>query len=63
MAPAAPTAGHRKTFMEKALDVVEVVGNRVPHPAVIFVILIGIVIAVLFFLAAPLINKLMHGVK
>ena len=25
--------------------------------------LIGIVIAALFFLAAPLINKLMHGVK
>jgi aminobenzoyl-glutamate transport protein len=33
-----------KTFMEKVLDGVERVGNKVPHPAVIFVILIGIVI-------------------
>jgi aminobenzoyl-glutamate transport protein len=33
-----------KTFTEKMLDGVERVGNKVPHPAVIFVILIGIVI-------------------
>ena len=33
-----------KTFMEKVLDGVERVGNKVPHPAVIFIILIGIVI-------------------
>lgn len=33
-----------KTAMQKILDVVERVGNRVPHPAVIFIILIGIVI-------------------
>lgn len=33
-----------KTFMQKALDVVERVGNKVPHPAVIFLILIAIVI-------------------
>ena len=33
-----------KTFTEKVLDGVERVGNKVPHPAVIFVILIGIVI-------------------
>lgn len=33
-----------RTFMEKVLDGVERVGNKVPHPAVIFVILIGIVI-------------------
>jgi aminobenzoyl-glutamate transport protein len=32
------------TMMQKILDVVERVGNRVPHPVVIFVILIGIVI-------------------
>ncbi len=32
------------TTMQKILDVVERVGNKVPHPVVIFVILIGIVI-------------------
>ena len=35
---------HKKTRMEKLLDTVERVGNKVPHPAVIFVILIGIVV-------------------
>jgi aminobenzoyl-glutamate transport protein len=38
------SSGERKTFMQKVLDGVERVGNKVPHPAVIFVILIGIVI-------------------
>ena len=33
-----------KTAVEKMLDVVERVGNRVPHPVVIFVMLIGLVI-------------------
>ena len=33
-----------KTFLEKMLDVVERVGNKVPHPVVIFVLLIGLVI-------------------
>jgi aminobenzoyl-glutamate transport protein len=33
-----------KSAMQKFLDVVEKVGNRVPHPAVIFLILIAIVI-------------------
>lgn len=33
-----------KTSMQKLLDVVERVGNRVPHPVLIFVILIAIVI-------------------
>lgn len=33
-----------KSAMQKFLDVVERVGNKVPHPAVIFLILIGIVI-------------------
>jgi aminobenzoyl-glutamate transport protein len=33
-----------KTTLEKLLDVVERVGNRVPHPVVIFVLLIGVVI-------------------
>ena len=36
---AAPT-----TTMQKILDVVERVGNKVPHPVIIFVILIAIVI-------------------
>jgi aminobenzoyl-glutamate transport protein len=33
-----------KSFFQRLLDGVEVVGNKVPHPVVIFVILIGIVI-------------------
>src|SRR5579862_6219108 len=33
-----------KTFMQKILDVVEKVGNMVPHPAVIFLALIAVVI-------------------
>ena len=33
-----------KSAMQKFLDVVEKVGNKVPHPAVIFLILIAIVI-------------------
>src|SRR5262245_60082195 len=33
-----------KKFVEKLLDVVERVGNKVPHPVVIFVLLIGLVI-------------------
>jgi aminobenzoyl-glutamate transport protein len=33
-----------KSFLQKVLDGVEVVGNKVPHPVVIFVILIGVVI-------------------
>ena len=38
------TYPHQKTGLEKFLDVVERVGNRVPHPVVIFVLLIGLVI-------------------
>src|SRR5690606_28744476 len=34
----------RKSRMERLLDAVERVGNRVPHPVVIFVMLIGILI-------------------
>jgi aminobenzoyl-glutamate transport protein len=33
-----------KTFMQRLLDTVEKVGNMVPHPAVIFLVLIGIVV-------------------
>jgi aminobenzoyl-glutamate transport protein len=32
-----------KSFMQKVLDVVEKVGNKVPHPAVIFLVLIAFV--------------------
>jgi len=39
-----PTETGAKTGVEKLLDVVERVGNMVPHPAVIFVLLIGLVI-------------------
>jgi aminobenzoyl-glutamate transport protein len=38
------SAAESKSFMQKVLDVVERVGNKVPHPAVIFLILIAIVI-------------------
>ncbi|MBX3436213.1 MAG: AbgT family transporter [Planctomycetaceae bacterium] len=40
-----------KTLMQRFLDVVESVGNKVPHPAVIFLILIAIVIALSHILA------------
>src|SRR5262245_66634198 len=33
-----------KDFLEKMLDLVERVGNKVPHPVVIFILLIGLVI-------------------
>jgi len=38
------TAAADRTFLQKLLDAVEVIGNRVPHPAVIFLIMSGIVI-------------------
>lgn len=41
-----------KTAMQKILDTVERVGNRVPHPVMIFVYLIGIVIVLSAALAA-----------
>jgi aminobenzoyl-glutamate transport protein len=39
-----PPKAHTKSTVERMLDVVERVGNKVPHPVVIFVMLIGIVI-------------------
>jgi aminobenzoyl-glutamate transport protein len=33
-----------KTFMQRVLDVVEAVGNKVPHPVIIFLILIALVL-------------------
>ena len=46
------TAETPKTFLQKLLDGVERVGNKVPHPAVIFFILSGLVIVLshLFYL-------------
>jgi aminobenzoyl-glutamate transport protein len=42
-----------KSFMQKLLDVVEKVGNKVPHPAVIFLVLIALVMVLshVFYLA------------
>lgn len=40
----APNAEPPKTVMQRVLDVVEKVGNKVPHPVIIFLILIGLVV-------------------
>ena len=48
-------AGAQPTSMQRILDVVERVGNKVPHPVMIFVILIGIVVVlshILYMLGA-----------
>ena len=34
-----------RTGMDRLLDVIERVGNKVPHPAVIFLVMICVVIA------------------
>lgn len=39
------TSNEPKGLMTRILDVVEIVGNKVPHPVIIFLILIGIVVA------------------
>jgi aminobenzoyl-glutamate transport protein len=39
-----PNAEAPKSFMQKMLDIVERVGNKVPHPVVIFLILIATVV-------------------
>ena len=44
LADTVDTTGNGKTLVERMLDVVERVGNKVPHPVVIFVMLIGLVI-------------------
>src|SRR5215472_4348810 len=48
----AETPAASKTFLQKLLDGVETVGNKVPHPEVIFFILSGLVIGLshLFYL-------------
>lgn len=33
------TVASRKTLLQKMLDGVEIVGNKVPHPAIIFLII------------------------
>jgi aminobenzoyl-glutamate transport protein len=38
------SSGAPKTFMQRVLDVVERVGNKVPHTAVLFLVLIAIVV-------------------
>jgi len=38
------TAVAGKTFLQRLLDGIEVVGNKVPHPAVIFLLMSAIVI-------------------
>jgi aminobenzoyl-glutamate transport protein len=45
------SAAAPKNFMQKFLDLVERVGNKVPHPAIIFLILIAIVAALSAVLA------------
>jgi aminobenzoyl-glutamate transport protein len=59
-----------KPFMQRLLDVVEKVGNRVPHPVVIFLILIGavIVLSQLFYLMGvsvsyDVINPVTHKIE
>src|SRR5262245_426982 len=42
--PQPPAAPAERSFLQKPLDLIEKVGNMVPHPAVIFFILAGIVI-------------------
>ena len=46
------TTAESKTLLQKLLDGVETVGNKVPHPAVIFFIMAGLVIVLshLFYL-------------
>jgi aminobenzoyl-glutamate transport protein len=42
MVQAVPTVEERKPLMQRLLDVVERVGNKVPHTAMIFLLLIGL---------------------
>jgi aminobenzoyl-glutamate transport protein len=38
------TSAQKPTALQKALDLVERVGNKVPHPAVLFFVLVGLVV-------------------
>jgi aminobenzoyl-glutamate transport protein len=44
MDPMSQATGAPKTALQKLLDVIEKLGNKVPHPAVLFFLLIGIVV-------------------
>lgn len=46
------TAGARRGGVQRALDVVEVVGNKLPHPTIMFIALIGIVLLLTAILSA-----------
>src|SRR5262245_61469856 len=48
----APKTEAPKSFMQRILDVVEKVGNKVPHPVIIFLILIGLVVVIVHLLYA-----------
>ncbi len=48
----AEAIGARKSTMQRFLDTVEQVGNRVPHPVIIFLLLIGFVIVLSAILEA-----------
>jgi aminobenzoyl-glutamate transport protein len=47
-----PATVGAKTVMQRLLDTVERVGNRVPHPVMIFVYLIALVVVLSALLAA-----------
>jgi aminobenzoyl-glutamate transport protein len=46
-----PSSDAPKTVLQRLLDVVERVGNKVPHPAVLFFLLIGLVVVLSLALA------------
>ena len=48
----ATDAAPRRTFSQKMLDGIEKIGNKVPHPVIIFLILIGLVIVLSAVFAA-----------
>jgi aminobenzoyl-glutamate transport protein len=43
MEPTSRTGEAPKILLQKLLDVVERVGNKVPHPTVLFFLLIGLI--------------------
>ena len=45
-------AAAKRGGMDRMLDVIEKVGNKVPHPAVIFLVMIGVVIVASVILSA-----------
>lgn len=52
-----------KSFTQRVLDVVEAVGNKVPHPVIIFLILIALVLVlshVLYLAGASVSYQMIH---